>query len=83
MENITIKPNDEQEVQPGNQHEMSPEPKTIRNDYKGSDKLKDKVALITGGDSGIGKSVAIHFAREGADIAIIYLNEDKDAEITK
>ena len=51
--------------------------------YKGSDKLKGKVALITGGDSGIGRSVAILMAREGADIAIAYLNEHKDAEDTR
>jgi len=51
--------------------------------YKGSEKLKDKVAIITGGDSGIGRSVAILFAREGADVAIAYLDEDEDAEETK
>lgn len=51
--------------------------------YKGSDKLKDKVALITGGDSGIGRSVAILFAREGADVAILHLDETQDAEDTK
>lgn len=51
--------------------------------YEGSGKLKDKVALITGGDSGIGRSVAILFAREGADIAIVHLDEDQDAEDTK
>ena len=59
---------------------MNPEPEIIRKNYKGSDKLKDKVALITGGDSGIGRSVAVHFAREGANVAIIYLKEDKDAK---
>jgi NAD(P)-dependent dehydrogenase (short-subunit alcohol dehydrogenase family) len=51
--------------------------------YKGSDKLKDKVALITGGDSGIGRAVAVLYAREGADVAIAYLDERKDAEDTK
>ncbi len=55
----------------------------IRQDYKGSEKLKDKVALITGGDSGIGRSVAVHFAREGADISIVYLESDLDAQQTK
>lgn len=51
--------------------------------YKGSEKLKDKVALITGGDSGIGRSVAILFAREGADVAIVHLDESEDAAATK
>ena len=69
--------------QPGDQHKMDPQPMIIRDSYKGSEKLKGKIALITGGDSGIGQSVAIHFAREGAKIAIIYLEEDKDALETK
>ena len=55
----------------------------IRADYKGTDKLANKAALITGGDSGIGRSVALYFAREGADIAIVYLKNDEDAAETK
>lgn len=55
----------------------------IREDYKGSSKLKDKVAIITGGDSGIGRAVAIHYAREGADVAIVYLKSDDDANETQ
>ncbi|WP_026449499.1 SDR family oxidoreductase [Aequorivita capsosiphonis] len=69
--------------QPGKEYLMNPKPKIIRNDYKGSGKLKNKIALITGGDSGIGRSIAVHFAREGAKIAIVYLKEDKDANNTK
>ncbi len=69
--------------QPGDEHKMMPEPEIIRKDYKGSGKLKGKIALITGGDSGIGRSAAVHFAREGADVAIVYLDENKDAKDTK
>ncbi|WP_164133898.1 SDR family NAD(P)-dependent oxidoreductase, partial [Stenotrophomonas maltophilia] len=62
---------------------MHPEPEIIKASHKGSEKLKGKVAVISGGDSGIGRSVAVLFAREGADIAVLYLEEDQDAEITK
>ncbi|RZJ76248.1 MAG: SDR family oxidoreductase [Flavobacterium sp.] len=76
-------PKQEQDNQPGDEYKMTPEPEVIRESYKGSGKLKDKKAIITGGDSGIGRSAAVHFAREGADVAIIYYNEDKDASETK
>ena len=68
---------------PGIEEKMRPRPEVIRKDYRGSEKLKKKVALITGGDSGIGRSVAVHFAREGADVSIVYLNEDEDANKTR
>jgi NAD(P)-dependent dehydrogenase (short-subunit alcohol dehydrogenase family) len=76
-------PPQHQNKQPGIESEMHPKPKSIDPSYLGSGKLKNKVALITGGDSGIGKSVAIYFAKEGADVAISYLNEHQDAEDTK
>lgn len=79
---IDILPNQQQNL-PGEEQKMTPTP--IHDDpaYKGSDKLKNKVAIITGGDSGIGKAVAIAFAKEGANVVISYLNEDKDALDTK
>ncbi|RZJ32004.1 MAG: SDR family oxidoreductase [Flavobacterium sp.] len=76
-------PKQSQDSQPGKQSKMTPEPEIIRKSYKGSGKLNGKTALITGGDSGIGRSVAVHFAREGANIAIVYLKEDEDAKETK
>src|SRR5688572_27746387 len=69
--------------QPGTQRRMRPEPITIRDDYRGSGKLEGRVALITGGDSGIGRAVAVHFAREGCDVAIGYLDEEQDANETQ
>ena len=72
-----------QDKQPAHEHEMSPSPIYDRESYKGSDKLKDKVALITGGDSGIGRAVAVLYAKEGANVAISYLDEQQDAEKTK
>ncbi|NUK28712.1 SDR family oxidoreductase [Parageobacillus sp. VR-IP] len=76
-------PPQHQDRQPGLQTEMNPQPVSISETYKGSGKLQNKVAIISGGDSGIGRAVAIHFAKEGADVAIIYLNEHEDAEETK
>lgn len=76
-------PPQHQQRQPGREHEMRPQPEVIRSDYRGSDKLRDKVAIITGGDSGIGRAVAVHFAREGAHVAIGYLEEDDDARETQ
>ena len=68
---------------PGSEQKMHPKPVVDNPDYKPSEKLKNKIAFITGGDSGIGKAVAILFAKEGAKLAIVYLNEDKDANETK
>lgn len=75
--------NEKQERQPGIEKEMSPRPEYISSNYKAAGKLMNKTALITGGDSGIGRAVAIHFAMEGANVAIAYLDEGKDAEETK
>jgi NAD(P)-dependent dehydrogenase (short-subunit alcohol dehydrogenase family) len=68
---------------PGNESDLDLSPMYDAPHYKGSDKLKDMVALITGGDSGIGRAVAVLYAREGADVAVAYLNEHEDAEETR
>lgn len=72
-----------QEQQPGLTAPMQPKPEETAPEYKGSGKLTDRIALITGGDSGIGRSVAVLFAREGADVSIVYLSEHEDAAETK
>ncbi len=82
-EEQSLQPPQQQEQQPGRESEMTPKPKADDSAYRGSGKLQGKVALITGGDSGIGRAVAIAFAKEGADVAFVYLNEHDDAKETK
>jgi NAD(P)-dependent dehydrogenase (short-subunit alcohol dehydrogenase family) len=74
---------EQHQAKPGIESDLNPAPMYDAPYYVGSDKLADKVAIITGGDSGIGRSVAVLYAREGADVAIVYLEEDEDAEETK
>ena len=83
QEKETQRPPQHQDEQPGMEYKLKPRPKADDSSYLGSRKLDGKAALITGGDSGIGRAVAIAFAKEGADVAIVYLNEHKDAEETK
>jgi len=77
------RPPQKQEQQPGKRTEMEPLPKAELHEYKPGGRLSEKVAIITGGDSGIGRAVAIAFAKEGADIVIVYYNEHEDARDTK
>lgn len=74
---------EQQQDLPGSTAGMSPRPDHGEHDYKGSGRLQGKVALITGADSGIGRAVALAYAREGADVAISYLDEHKEADATK
>lgn len=76
------KPPQEQKKQPGEEKKMTPRPHVEKEEHRGTGKLKDKVALISGGDSGIGRAVAVAFAKEGADIVVSYLDEHDDAKET-
>lgn len=78
-----LQPPQQQNQQPGIESQMTPLPRAEDDSYQGSGKLRDKVAIITGGDSGIGRAAAIMFAKEGAHVAVSYLNEHSDAEETK
>jgi NAD(P)-dependent dehydrogenase (short-subunit alcohol dehydrogenase family) len=77
-----LQPPQHQRRQPGREHKMKPRPRAKDEKHRGSGKLQGKIAIITGGDSGIGRAVAIAFAKEGADVSIVYLEEERDANET-
>jgi NAD(P)-dependent dehydrogenase (short-subunit alcohol dehydrogenase family) len=83
MPNYPQKVPQQDQAAPGKEENMHPRPIIIREDYRGSGKLKDRKALITGADSGIGRAVAVHFAREGADVTVVYREQDDDAVKTR
>ncbi|MGN6314600.1 MAG: SDR family oxidoreductase [Rhodanobacteraceae bacterium] len=74
---------EQHQQKPGVERELQPRPEYLAPDYEGSGKLADMTALITGADSGVGRAVAVLFAREGADVAVVYLSSDEDAQETK
>jgi len=76
------RPAQHQPRQPGLESEMEPRPEVVPEHYRGSGKLEGRAAIVTGGDSGIGRAVSVLFAREGADVAVVYLDEDEDAAET-
>lgn len=82
-ESLQRRPAQHQAVKPGHQKAMVPQPLVDDPEYKAAGKLQDKVAIITGGDSGIGQAVSVIYAKEGADVVVVYLNEHEDAEQTK
>lgn len=83
MPNKNLQPPQEQSEQPGREYKMTPRPQAEKGESVRKGRLENKVAMITGGDSGIGRAVAIAFAKEGADVAILYLEEHRDAVETK